>query len=274
MITAAYLPWIIAFWVIGLVVVAAIANMRGLEVGQAIGLSIFLSPIAGVIYTLLAKPTPKPQSGPQMPAPPAPTSVVTSSAISSASHFCPNCGTPRTGQRFCAACGNDFWKAAAPGVADAPTAAKTTSPAGSGLRTVLLVAIAIAVGVGILILVNRPPAPPNLGGASTDIPPAGEVWFGTTFDPNTLSLSGHRQMVGVQEGFAVVAHLTRSIDASQMVVRIYLNGSLVASNAANATGTSDTWGFSGGPLYSAGTWRWEFTDIGGNVLASGEVTAS
>ena len=40
-----------------------------------------------------------------------------------ASGFCPNCGTPRTGERFCAKCGNDFWRSASDvGAAASPAA--------------------------------------------------------------------------------------------------------------------------------------------------------
>jgi hypothetical protein len=42
-----------------------------------------------------------------------------------ASGFCPKCGTARTGERFCANCGNDFWRSAqAPQQAEAPQPAQ------------------------------------------------------------------------------------------------------------------------------------------------------
>ena len=46
-----------------------------------------------------------------------------------ASGFCPNCGTPRTGERFCAKCGNDFWKGAS--AEGAPTSPAPPLPGAS-----------------------------------------------------------------------------------------------------------------------------------------------
>ncbi|HLX35949.1 MAG TPA: hypothetical protein VKR30_11995 [Candidatus Limnocylindrales bacterium] len=68
-------------------------------------------------------------------------------------------------------------------------------------------------------------------------------------------------------------HLTRQLDGSQLILAVYYNGELVANQSANGSGSSDVWGFNLGPLYAAGTWKYEFTDIGGNVLAAGQITA-
>jgi hypothetical protein len=59
-----------------------------------------------------------------------------------------------------------------------------------------------------------------------------------------------------------------------MNMRVYWDGQLVTTQAANAEGTGDLWGWSLGPLFEAGLWRYELIDVGGNVLASGEVTAT
>ncbi len=46
----------------------------------------------------------------------------------------------------------------------------------------------------------------------------------------------------------------------------------VASKAAAASGTGDGWGFSSGPI-AAGDWTYALTDVGGNILAQGTITA-
>jgi hypothetical protein len=79
--------------------------------------------------------------------------------------------------------------------------------------------------------------------------------------------------VDTLEIFAMVAHLTRSIERSQMVKRVYLNGRLLETGTANIAGTGDLWGWSLGPLRQAGVWRYEITDAGGNVLAAGSISA-
>ena len=76
---------------------------------------------------------------------------------------------------------------------------------------------------------------------------------------------------GTNDAFVAVAVLPRTIDASQLQVRAYLDGQLVASQKINATGVGDVWGVNLGSLYAAGTWRYEFADVGGNTLASGSI---
>lgn len=111
------------------------------------------------------------------------------------------------------------------------------------------------------------------GAVLKDVPPAGQVWFGSSFDTETFVLVDRRTTLGANEPFSFVAHLTRSVDAKELVIRVSFNGSLVSSTTANATGTSDVWGFSPGPLFAAGEWRYDLTDIGGNMLATGTVVA-
>ena len=199
--------------------------------------------------------------------------------------FCPKCGTPRTGERFCAKCGNDFWRSASAGEtsdgsAQPASAVPPTVRRRAGIGTfgkILLGLIAAAVVVGIIVLASGGfifgsggPAPQG----DADTPPAGTIWFGSSFDPDTLVIAGRTTTVGTQAPFAMVAHLTRSIDGSQMSVRAYWNGSLITTQAANAKGSGDLWGWSLGSLVQAGEWRYEVIDVGGNVLASGSVTAA
>lgn len=221
-----------------------------------------------------------------------------------ASNFCPQCGTPRVGSlRYCASCQYDYWGAAAgqpplaplspPPAAQAPS---TLSPSPSvpqvapasgfpwvGTIVVVLILAVVVIG-GFQLLRDRGDqilqdvadalASTNGGASVPGVPPEGDVWFGSSFDTDTLAIRGRTTSVGSQEAFAIVAHLTRSIDASKLVMRIYLDGGLIASNAVNASGSGDLWGFSPGPLFQPGQWKYEFTDIGGNVLASGTVTAT
>lgn len=64
------------------------------------------------------------------------------------------------------------------------------------------------------------------------------------------------------------------MDGEDLLMRVSYEGQVVSNQSANASGVSEYWGFTAGPLFSAGTWRYEFTDIGGNVLASGEIRAT
>ena len=57
-------------------------------------------------------------------------------------------------------------------------------------------------------------------------------------------------------------------------MRVYWDDQLVTNSGINATGSGDTWGWQLGPVFEPGVWRYEVTDIGGTVLASGEITAT
>ena len=81
--------------------------------------------------------------------------------------YCPNCGKPRTGERFCANCGNDFWKgtadkqppsSAAPGSMPLPIAADPASARKAAwkghARWAAIAWLAVAVLSGLLVWVG------------------------------------------------------------------------------------------------------------------------
>jgi hypothetical protein len=207
-----------------------------------------------------------------------------------AGSFCPQCGNQRTGSlRFCSQCGFDFWQVATrsaapsqerPTVRPEPTSAPAAPaelrarPAVGTLGKVVLGLIVLAVLAGVYAVVSNGGIGLGGGTSKADVPPVGQIWFGQSFDPSTMAMSGRTTSVGAQTAFSMVAHLPKSMDGSQLDVRAYLNGDLITTQAANAKGSGDLWGWSAGPLFQTGTWRYEITDLGGNVLASGEVTAT
>ena len=111
------------------------------------------------------------------------------------------------------------------------------------------------------------------GVEAVNVPPAGDIWFGDTFDTETFELSGRTDTVGTSETFALVGTLPRSIDGSELMVRASWDGNQVWNQPANVSGSGEVWGFTYGPLSQAGRWTFELTDVGGNVLASGSVEA-
>ena len=134
--------------------------------------------------------------------------------------FCPNCVAARTGQRFCATCGNGFWRTAAGQPAAAPSQPVTPgagakpkpSTGGRALRWAVFIVVALIVIGGISELMAPKSTGPSV--SSADVPPVGDIWFGSSFDPNTLALSGKEDSVGTQAAFAMVAHLPRSLERS------------------------------------------------------------
>lgn len=112
----------------------------------------------------------------------------------------------------------------------------------------------------------------TISGANT--PPAGTIWFGQSFDPNTFEIRGKTDTVKASVPFAAVAGIGRTVAGDQMNMRVYLDGMLVSTQGLSWTGSGSVWGWSLGPLYQSGSWRYELTDVGGNVLAGGQVEAT
>jgi hypothetical protein len=108
--------------------------------------------------------------------------------------------------------------------------------------------------------------------AAQDIPPAGGIWFGKSFDPTTFVLTGKHSSVGTQEPSAFVAHLTKSIEGT-VTVRASLDGTFVGATDVPLTGSGQVMGLTLGALVTPGQWTYDVVDVGGNVLASGTVTA-
>ena len=123
--------------------------------------------------------------------------------------------------------------------------------------------------VGVLLLSGAKSTP---GVSAANVPAAGDVWFGTSFDPTTFAIAQRATTFSTSQAVAAVIHLTRSVDGSELSIRSYWNGTLLATSALSWSGTGDVWGTTLGPALGAGDWRYEFVDVGGNVLASGQIT--
>lgn len=143
----------------------------------------------------------------------------------------------------------------------------------SGAETLVIGLILIAIVGGAIVFLNGGRLP-SIGAASANVPPVGSIWFGDSFDSNSFEIRGRKSSVGSSSSFSFVAHLTRSVDASELSIRIYWNGQLTANQAVNATGSGEIFGFSPGPLSELGEWKHELAGVGGNVLASGTITAT
>ncbi len=154
------------------------------------------------------------------------------------------------------------------------SAVAPTSGGRSTAEWIVIGLIIVAVVGGAFVVLNNGRTPTLTTGSSANIPPAGSVWFGDSFDSNTFEIRGRKSTVGTTEAFSFVAHLTDAMNSEDLAIRVSFDGQLVSSQRVDATGSSDVWGFSPGPLFAAGEWRYELTDIGGNVLASGTITAT
>jgi hypothetical protein len=149
-----------------------------------------------------------------------------------------------------------------------------------GLALMVVAAVLVA-GCGGASRAPASPAAPLASGPPTassvtraDLPPVGAIWFGSTVDPQTFAITGRLTTVIAQQQFSLVARLPTPSDGAQLGVRTWFNGGIVGSIALGEPGMGDIWGSSPRPLQSAGRWRFDMTDVDGNVLATGELTVT
>lgn len=105
--------------------------------------------------------------------------------------------------------------APAPPLASAASGTVPTESGRSGAERLVTGLIIVAVIGGAILVPNGGRLPSSASVATGEVPPAGSIWFGDTFDSDTLVLKGRKATVGATGAFSFVAHLTRSIDASQ-----------------------------------------------------------
>ena len=106
-----------------------------------------------------------------------------------------------------------------------------------------------------------------------NIPPEGTIWFGTSFDPASYDLHDRLTSVGPDDEIVMVGRLPRSLAGSRLVIRGYLDGSLISIAWTENTDEGTFWGFKLGWILMPGNWRYEIAEKGGPALASGEFVA-
>jgi hypothetical protein len=111
------------------------------------------------------------------------------------------------------------------------------------------------------------------GSVGPNVPPPGTIWFARSFDPDTYEVHNRLTFVGPDDTFFMVGQLPRSVAGSRIAIREYLDGDLFTVAWTLRKDVAGIWGFSLGPLRGPGLWRYEIAEIGGDVLASGQIVA-
>lgn len=146
------------------------------------------------------------------------------------------------------------------------------------LPTVLVVAVIIlaAAGASLLLgsarLASGPAVAANL--VASEIPPTGELWFGSDFDQASFAMIGRSASARTGDTLAVVAHLTRAIGTGEASVVVRLGGTIMAVHALNlpGSGVGDIVGWTFVPPV-AGEYRVAVTAPDGAILATGQLVA-
>jgi hypothetical protein len=171
---------------------------------------------------------------------------------------------------ICPSCGYDYRTtgAAAPVVAypeAAANAAQTHNTSNLRRGALLLGVVLLVVGVGGFFITRQSGVQPN-----ANQPPAGTIWFGTSFDTSTFAVSGQASSFTQSEHVVMVAHFSSTVSSGKGL-NVLVDGVIIKSTSA----TSD-WDLFGMALNVAvlptGTHTFEIDDVGGNRLASGTVT--
>jgi hypothetical protein len=187
--------------------------------------------------------------------------------------ICPACGTPRLGwSSVCRSCGLSFDEIALGEVAEAASR-------GPGSLGRLLVRRLPVLVPGLLLLVvclaaiAFLPSIRSPGGAN--VPPVGQVWFGSSYSNETFELADRRTSIRVGDTIALVAHLSEHVGPGQAQVAAFRDGVIVASETVNSIGGSgDLLAGRLTPLQLPGTYRLTITNAAGHELATGTFTAN
>jgi len=182
--------------------------------------------------------------------------------------LCPRCRAPRGGAApICPSCGFDYRTNAVaappPPIVQPTTSRKTLSMQGWPVRSVgLIVLVGLAISVGLLLWRN---------GGSSNVPPAGSVWFGSSFDAKSFEIRDRADSFTSGAPVALVAHLSETVPAGYAAT-IDIDGRSTPTTVAPSAGMD----FYGVVIPSAfltpGIHHVRVFDIGGNELASGSLT--
>ena len=185
--------------------------------------------------------------------------------------FCPHCGTAHVPwARFCPKCGNAVaMPPSGPEAVSTPSAPKAAHPIREALVTVGVLIVAIGV-VGAVLAWRGIPF--NLFGAHS-IPPAGQIWFGDSYNASTFEMHELWTSVSTGRPISCVAHTTRDVAANGAKLHIDLEGTTLADQALGSlSGPGDLIGFTFTPP-AAGTYAFSIVGTDGSVLATGSLPA-
>ncbi len=127
----------------------------------------------------------------------------------------------------------------APGVAaqaPTPTVSPGATAAASPSRLVSVVVVLVVIAVVVAALIGTGVIKLGAGPSGAAAPPAGTIWFGSSFDPSTFAISGKTTSVSAGTTVAYVGHLTRSIGTGQANLRISVNGQTDRQSGAKSPG--------------------------------------
>ena len=125
-----------------------------------------------------------------------------------------------------------------------------------------MIACVVAAGAGYYVMAG--------GDLFASVPPEGAIWFGTSFDPDSDGVRDRVTSVGPDAELVMVGRLPRSLAGPRLVIRAYLEDTLITIAWTDSTDDGTIWGFNLGAIGMPGNWRYEIAEVGGETLASGQ----
>lgn len=106
-----------------------------------------------------------------------------------------------------------------------------------------------------------------------NVPPAGSIWFGTSFDPTSFAITGQATSFASGSQIAAVAHLTKQ-GAGHVVIYLTAGSTRLPEGSGDLSGSNDLLAdvLNGLGALPAGTYSITVEDQGGNTLSSGSLT--
>lgn len=169
---------------------------------------------------------------------------------------------------ICPSCGFDYRTnaVAAPpsSIVQPVTAQKALGTQGWPVRIVGLIVLVVGLAISVGLLLSR-------NGGSANVPPAGSIWFGSSFDTKSFEIRDRADSFTSGARVALVAHLSQTVPAGYAAT-IDIDGHSTPTTVAPSAGMD----FYGVMIPSAfltpGVHHVRVSDIGGNELASGSLT--
>jgi hypothetical protein len=172
---------------------------------------------------------------------------------------------------ICPSCGYDYrTTGAATPLTTYPqagaSAAQTHNTSNLRRGALLLGIVLLVVGAGGFFITRQSGVQPG-----PNVPPAGTIWFGTSFDTTTFAISGQASSFRQGARVIMVAHFTKTVPGGQST-NLVVDGASFSEGSASASNYDLIGAVILQAFLTTGTHSFEIDDVGGNPLASGTVT--
>jgi hypothetical protein len=132
------------------------------------------------------------------------------------------------------------------------------------VRIVGLTALVVGLAISVGLLLSR-------NGGSPNVPPAGSIWFGSSFDAKSFEIRDRAESFTSGDPVALVAHLGQTVPAGYAAT-IDIDGHSSPTTVAPSAGMDFYGVVIPAAFLTPGVHHVRVSDIGGNELASGSLT--